>query len=93
MSSEIDVFLRQLLKTNTKPVNMSPLCERLTTDIAGQLAFGQHLNTQTEAKNKNFPRAMVSMNALVSIFSKSPLQLAVSAFRCLWMFFTIYRRL
>jgi hypothetical protein len=44
--------------------------ERLTTDIAGQLAFGQGLNTQVEDTNRAFPRAMVSMNALVNIFSE-----------------------
>jgi cytochrome P450 len=35
MSGEIDVFLRQLLITKSECVNMSPMCERLTTDIAG----------------------------------------------------------
>ncbi|PQE31183.1 benzoate 4-monooxygenase cytochrome P450 protein [Rutstroemia sp. NJR-2017a WRK4] len=48
---------------------MSTLCERLSTDIAGQLAFGQGLNTQVEDTNRGFPWAMVSMNALVSIFT------------------------
>ena len=72
MSSEIDVFLRQLLKSSANgsdAVNMSPLCERLATDIAGQLAFGQPLKTQVETTNRIFPRAMVSMNGLVNIFS------------------------
>jgi hypothetical protein len=70
MSSEIDTFLQQLSKSNHEVVNMSPLCERLTTDIAGQLAFGQPLNTQVEATNRLFPRAMISMNGLVNIFSQ-----------------------
>lgn len=70
MRNEIDVFLRQLLKAHAEPVNMTPLCERLATDIAGQLAFGQPLNTQTDATNRIFPRSMISMNAVVSFFSK-----------------------
>jgi cytochrome P450 len=70
MSSETDIFLGQLLNTNNQPVNMSPLCDHLTTDIAGQLAFGQPLKTQVEPVNRSFPRAMISMNAIVSIFSK-----------------------
>ncbi|TGO06954.1 hypothetical protein BTUL_0379g00040 [Botrytis tulipae] len=69
MSSEIDVFLKLLLDTKNEAVNMSPLCERLTTDVAGQLAFGQPLDTQTEERNRAFPRAMISMNGLVSIFT------------------------
>ncbi|KAI0014235.1 cytochrome P450 [Xylariaceae sp. FL0662B] len=81
MIQEIHVFLGQLWKAgadadadaDVKPVNMSPLCERLTTDIAGQLAFGQPLNTQTEDTNRIFPRAMYSMNGLVSIFLSWPL--------------------
>ncbi|KAF7884387.1 uncharacterized protein EAF02_004723 [Botrytis sinoallii] len=64
MSSEIDVFLKLLLDTKNEVVNMSPLCERLTTDVAGQLAFGQPLDTQTEERNRAFPRAMISMNGL-----------------------------
>jgi hypothetical protein len=70
MSSEIDIFLQQLSKSSHEAVNMSPLCVRLTTDIAGQLAFGQPLNTQVEATNRLFPRAMTSMNGLVNIFSQ-----------------------
>jgi cytochrome P450 len=70
MSGEIDVFLRQLSITKTETVNMSPMCERLTTDIAGQMAFGQPLNTQVDATNRIFPRAMIFMNAVVNIFSK-----------------------
>lgn len=70
MNEDIDIFLKQLLNTQGKVVNMSPACERLATDIAGQLAFGQPLHTQVKAKNRLFPRAMVSMNAVVSLFSK-----------------------
>ncbi|THV53997.1 hypothetical protein BGAL_0037g00410 [Botrytis galanthina] len=73
MSSEIDVFLKLLLDTKNEVVNMSPLCERLTTDVAGQLAFGQPLDTQTEERNRAFPRAMISMNGLVSIFMAWPI--------------------
>ncbi|KAI4858580.1 cytochrome P450 [Hypoxylon rubiginosum] len=72
MRNEIDVFLRQLLKAHAEPVNMTPLCERLATDIAGQLAFGQPLNTQTDATNRIFPRSMISMNAVVSFFMAWP---------------------
>lgn len=71
MNEEIDIFLKQLSKAEGKAVNMSPACKRLATDIAGRLAFGQPLHTQVEEKNRIFPRAMVSMNAVVSLFSKS----------------------
>lgn len=70
MNKEIDVFLKLLLETKAKTVNMSPLCEHLTTDIAGQLAFGQPLNTLVDARNRIFPRSMISMNRFVNIFSK-----------------------
>ncbi|KAK8872355.1 cytochrome P450 [Apiospora arundinis] len=49
-----------------------PLCERLTADIAGELAFGQPLHTQTETTNRVVPRAMLSMNFLVSLFMTWP---------------------
>lgn len=70
MSGEIDTFLRILLQSGGETTNMSPLCERLTSDIAGQMAFGQPLNTQTDEAALIFPRAMMSINALISLFSK-----------------------
>lgn len=72
MSAEIGIFLRELFKADGKVVNMSPLCERLTADIVGHLAFGQPLHTQTETTNRLFPHAMTSMNAVVSLFSEIP---------------------
>ncbi|TVY75551.1 Cytochrome P450 monooxygenase apf7, partial [Lachnellula suecica] len=72
MIGEIDIFVRQLLITKSKSVNMSPLCERLTTDIAGQLAFGQPFDTQVDVTNRIFPRAMISMNGIVNTFLSWP---------------------
>lgn len=71
MVFQIHTFLREILKQQGQVTNMSPLCERLATDIAGHLAFGQPLNTLTEDTNRLFPRAMLSMNAVVNLFSKS----------------------
>ncbi|KAH7310803.1 cytochrome P450 [Stachybotrys elegans] len=64
---EINVFLRQLLKAGSAPVDLSPRMEFLTADIAGQLAFGQPLNTQTEEANRILPRAMISVNMIISM--------------------------
>jgi cytochrome P450 len=72
MLKEIDAFLQQLSNSELKAINLSPLCERLTADVAGQLAFGQPLDTQTSELNRVFPRAMASMNALVSLFMAWP---------------------
>ncbi|KAI1340804.1 cytochrome P450 [Xylariaceae sp. FL0016] len=72
MRKEVDVFLRLLLESKSEIVNMTPLCERLTTDIAGQLGFGQSLSTQTENTNRSLPRAMVSINFIISIFMAWP---------------------
>ncbi|KAI0023770.1 cytochrome P450 [Xylariomycetidae sp. FL0641] len=72
MIGEMNVFLRQLSKAGSAPVDLSPLCERLATDIAGQLGFGQPLNTQVDEANRIFPKAMISMNAVVSLFLSWP---------------------
>lgn len=69
MTHEIDVFIQELLKTVGKPINIAPRCERLATDIAGQLAFGQPLNTQTQERNRLFPKSMRAMNFVVSVYS------------------------
>ncbi|KAI4596571.1 hypothetical protein KJ359_005327 [Pestalotiopsis sp. 9143b] len=73
MAREVDMFLGQLMQSAAQAVNVSPLCRHLTTDVAGQLAFGQPLKTQTEETNRIFPRAMVSMNAIVNIFMSWPI--------------------
>ncbi len=72
VAAEVGVFLRQLLKARSEPVDMSPLCEQLAADVAGQLAFGHPLHTMTEETNRFFPRAMLSMNAVVSLFMAWP---------------------
>ncbi|KAK8045625.1 hypothetical protein PG993_005649 [Apiospora rasikravindrae] len=72
MIGEIETFLGQLAGAGGEPVNMTPLCERLAADVAGELAFGQPLHTQTETTNRVFPRAMLSMNFLVSLFMTWP---------------------
>ncbi|KAK8090644.1 cytochrome P450 [Apiospora phragmitis] len=72
MIGEIETFLNQLVGSGGEPVNMTPMCECLTADVAGELAFGQPLHTQTETTNRVFPRAMLSMNFLVSLFMTWP---------------------
>lgn len=42
MVYEVDVFLGQLMRSEARVVNVSPLCRHLTTDVAGQLALGSH---------------------------------------------------
>lgn len=66
---EIDIFMRQLHAAGTKPVDMSPLCGRLTTDVAGQIGFGQSLGTQTQATNRVLPNVMTSLLGLANIYS------------------------
>ncbi|KAK7738228.1 hypothetical protein SLS63_002562 [Diaporthe eres] len=52
MREQVRVFLGQLLaasqERNSKPVNMTERCKRLSLDIIGLLAFGFPLNTQTD---------------------------------------------
>jgi cytochrome P450 len=56
MIEEIEGFLRQLSKAGNEVVNMSPLAERLTADVADQLAFRQPLDTQTKIRTASSPR-------------------------------------
>lgn len=72
--AETSVLLRQLqdaASTGTT-VNMTPLCERLVTDVSGLLAFGHALETQTKNKNRFLPRAMMGRLALANIFVAWP---------------------
>lgn len=69
MLGEIDIFLRQLHAAGTKAVDMSLLCGRLTTDVAGQIGFGQSLGTQTQLTNRILPTVMTSLLGLANIYS------------------------
>lgn len=70
MTSEINIFLRNLLQYEHEPVNMAPACQRVAADIAGHLAFGQSLKTQNEAANRTLINAMASVNGLINICSE-----------------------
>ncbi|KJZ73120.1 hypothetical protein HIM_07504 [Hirsutella minnesotensis 3608] len=60
LSAQVDVLLRQLLKTSRRgeTINMTPLTKRLAVDTVGHLAFGYALNTQTNEENRFIPKAM-----------------------------------
>ncbi|KAF3024989.1 hypothetical protein E8E14_013965 [Neopestalotiopsis sp. 37M] len=72
MHGEIDIFLRQLHMAGNKPVDMSPLCGRLTTDVAGQIGFGQSLGTQTQPTNRVLPSIMTSLLGLANVYMAWP---------------------
>lgn len=85
MTSEINIFLRNLLQYEHEPVNMALVCQRVAADIAGHLAFGQSLKTQTEAANRTLINAMASVNGLINICSESLHPRSSPDFRCfLW---------
>lgn len=74
MHTETRVFLLQLLAAagTGEPVNMTPLCERLVTDVSGLLAFGHALETQAKEDNRFLPRAMMDRLALGNVFGTRP---------------------
>ncbi|KAH9908955.1 cytochrome P450 [Xylariomycetidae sp. FL2044] len=65
MSSQVDIFLRQLLHASRRQgghhhhhhgvVDMSPRCQWLATDVIGLVAFGREFKTQTEATLRLIP--------------------------------------
>jgi cytochrome P450 len=70
MHAETSIFLRQLLGASDArtAVNMTPVCERLVTDVSGLLAFGHALETQVKDDNRFLPRAMMGRLALANVF-------------------------
>lgn len=63
MTEEIDVFLKEILKTPQSPnpvFNATQRCDYLGVDIVGQLAFGSSLDTQTESTNRFMPEGIIS---------------------------------
>ncbi|GAP89385.2 putative benzoate 4-monooxygenase cytochrome P450 protein [Rosellinia necatrix] len=74
MHAETSIFLRQLLAAaDTRTiVNMTPVCERLVTDVSGLLAFGHALKTQVKDDNRFLPRAMMGRLTLANVFVAWP---------------------
>ncbi|KAI0898714.1 cytochrome P450 [Annulohypoxylon nitens] len=73
MRGEIDVFLQKLLEAaEAGPVNMTPLCERLASDIAVQLGFGVDLASQTESENRTLIDIFLHMNTIHSVYMAWP---------------------
>ncbi|KAI1114907.1 cytochrome P450 [Nemania sp. NC0429] len=73
MRAEVDVFLQQLLQAaEAGPVNMTPLCERLASDIAVQLGFGVDLASQTESENRSLIDIFLHMNTIHSVYMAWP---------------------
>lgn len=74
MITQIDIFLRELLRSSRQQenVNMMRSCTRLVGDIICQLAFGYPLNTQTESTNRPFLEAMEAISSRVSLYMAWP---------------------
>ncbi|KAI1802859.1 cytochrome P450 [Daldinia bambusicola] len=74
MTSQIDIFLRQLLNSSEKDetVNMTTRCQRLAADVVGLLAFGYELNTQTADTNIIIPAAMKANSYRISLYMTWP---------------------
>lgn len=73
MRAEVDVFLQKLSQAaEAGPVNMTPLCERLASDIAVQLGFGVDLASQTEPENRVLIDIFLHMNTIHSVYMAWP---------------------
>lgn len=75
MSEQIDIFLRQLVRSShqAQMVNMTVACNRLGIDVVGHLAFGCALNTQTEATNRFIPETMFRSIYMNNLYYTWPL--------------------
>ncbi|KAI1771055.1 cytochrome P450 [Hypoxylon cercidicola] len=55
---QVDIYLKQLLRSSQQPVNMTQNLGHLAIDIVAQLALGFDLATQTSEENRFFAQAM-----------------------------------
>jgi cytochrome P450 len=72
MLEQIEISLRTLLSSAGKSVNMTPKCKRLGIDIVSLLAFGFHLNTQTDPTYRYLIDAHVFGNFRSNLFVQFP---------------------
>lgn len=89
MQEQITVFLQLLLSScspNFTPVNMTTNVKRLTFDIAGLLAFGHNLKTQTDPKHRPLISAQTAGNHRSNIFLQFPFLYRTKVFSLLELF-------
>lgn len=74
MAAEIDVFLKQLLKSahDSNPVNVTERYRNLAMDVIGQLSFGYPLKTQTESTCRFLREGISAGNAHNNILFQFP---------------------
>lgn len=75
MSSQVDIFLREILKSAQKDeaVDMTPRCQRLAADVICHLGFGYPLSTQTEDTNRPLLGAFSQVTARISLYMNWPI--------------------
>ncbi|KAK6223894.1 hypothetical protein LQW54_000038 [Pestalotiopsis sp. IQ-011] len=91
MRAEVDIFLQKVRDAaEAGPVNMTPLCERLASDIAVQLGFGVDLKSQTEPENRVLIDIFLHMNTIHSVYMAWP---AIRALNKIVMLFNMRKLL
>ncbi|XXH01610.1 hypothetical protein Hte_007970 [Hypoxylon texense] len=77
MAEQINTFLKQLLTSNSRPVNMTEKARYLSLDVVGLLAFGYRLQLQTNESNRFMAPTMYLGNYLINIYMQFPLAIMV----------------
>lgn len=76
MSTEVNQFLRELLRSSSQNkdevVDMSRRCQRLAGDVICQLGFGYPLNTQTETTNRPLLEAFPAITGRMALYMNWP---------------------
>ncbi|KAI1778549.1 cytochrome P450 [Hypoxylon cercidicola] len=86
INKQIDIFLRQLLRSSHRGevVNLTPLCLNLSMDIACCLSFGYALNTQT-GPTKRFIHASMDQALYTSNLNYAWLPLTAASPLLQWL--------
>ncbi|KAI0201477.1 cytochrome P450 [Astrocystis sublimbata] len=77
MIEQIDIFLREILRTCDhmkipNPVNIHTRCKNLGMDIVGLLSFGYEFHMQTSDKNRSLHRSMEYMSWRSNVLLQLP---------------------
>ncbi|KAK2591273.1 hypothetical protein QQS21_011025, partial [Conoideocrella luteorostrata] len=75
MISRINEFLQQILNSTSQSstsINVLDISTYLATDVAGDLAFGHPLNTQTDETNRYFPATLQNWSWRINVMMQFP---------------------
>ncbi|KAI1635000.1 cytochrome P450 [Biscogniauxia mediterranea] len=73
MIEQVDLFIQNIARSKSQPIDVKNRCSYLSFDIAGLLSFGYALRLQTDEKNRFLVENLAQSNRRMNVFMQIPI--------------------